>query len=130
MKPTDMHVIISRFLHFINQIKIYHWSTYSYSRHKASDKLFEAMIESSDTFVETSFGILRGSNRKTMLTPSIRLPPIRPLNDKNIIEYLLRFSDFLLGDLGRMIQGQPDLLNIRDSILADVRQTLYRFTLV
>ena len=44
-------------LAYQNMIKIYHWQTPKYSRHKASDKLFKNMVEKFDQLVE----VLQGS---------------------------------------------------------------------
>ena len=126
--PDHFQSIIKRFLYFVNQVKIYHWRTYSYSRHKASDKLFKAIIESSDEFVETFLGKTT-CNRKKMFSPPIQIPPLKALSDEEMSQFLNEFAFYLTSELQSIIKRQPDLLNIRDTILGQVNQTLYLFSL-
>ena len=51
-----MEEIVSSFLTFQVSLKIYHWQTLSYPRHKASDELFGSISEKIDKFVETLQG--------------------------------------------------------------------------
>ena len=43
--------IISTFLEFQNQVKIYHWSTDKYARHVASDNFFNILGKNIDKFI-------------------------------------------------------------------------------
>jgi|LakMenEpi03Aug12_release.lakeMendotaPanAssembly.Ray.scaffolds.fasta_scaffold286816_2 hypothetical protein len=44
------------FLSFLNQLKIFHWQTFSYSQHKALGKSYETLDGLFDNFVETYYG--------------------------------------------------------------------------
>jgi len=44
------------FLSFQNQLKVYHWQTFSYSQHKALGKAYDKLDDLFDTFVETYYG--------------------------------------------------------------------------
>jgi len=44
------------FLSFLNQIRVYHWQTFSYAQHKALNKAYKHLDELFDTFVETYYG--------------------------------------------------------------------------
>ena len=46
------------FMTILDQIKLYHWQTTSYSRHKATDELHEQISELVDKFIETIHGKL------------------------------------------------------------------------
>ena len=40
----------------LNVVKIYHWKTFSYATHKATDELYEELNENIDKFVEVLLG--------------------------------------------------------------------------
>ena len=78
--------IISIFLTFLNDVKIYHWQTKKYARHVASGDLYKKINDTIDTFVETmqSNG-LRIKLKKTKITLKI-------CNDNEIIKVLDNFA--------------------------------------
>ena len=83
--------LILHFLEFQNMIKLYHWMTLSYARHKASDQLFSELSENIDKFVETYIGIYgRPKFTKKELTTSFTIH-----NDKDIISCLDDFNNYL-----------------------------------
>ena len=43
-------------LAFQNQLRVFHWQTFSYAEHKALGKAYEILDELFDTFVETYYG--------------------------------------------------------------------------
>jgi hypothetical protein len=121
-----MAEIVQLFLQFSAQVKLYHWQTYSYPRHKASDMLHTGMQPLIDQFVE----IYQGKKQRVFLEEKSVLP-IYNLDDSNMLDFLLHFKKFLMEDLERVIGDgrNTDLLNIRDEMLGLVNQTLYLFTL-
>lgn len=114
--------ILEIFLQFTAQIKLYHWQTKNYSRHKASDELFGKIQDLIDSFVET----YQGSYERIYLKKDTKIP-LYNLTDNDIRNYVIEFRDFLMDDLDNI--KNSDLLNIRDEILATLNQTLYLFTL-
>jgi hypothetical protein len=44
------------FLETLIMIKLYHWKTYSYASHKATDQLYARLNENMDRFMEILFG--------------------------------------------------------------------------
>jgi len=120
--------ILKHFFKFQNELKLYHWRTFSYARHKASDKLFENVITLTDTFIETFMG--KYNKRVQMTNKPIQ---IRSFNDKNVFKMLNEFKKFLIS-IEKYLPQKPDktisdLLNIRDELLVNINQTLYLFTL-
>ena len=116
--------IIEFFIGLSNTVKLYHWKTGSYARHKASDELFEFIIESSDKFVEVYLGKYGRSIIKSIDCK------IEVLSDDEIVKYLEK-SIVYLNDMVKSKQikaSDSDLLNIRDEIVAKINQTLYLFT--
>jgi hypothetical protein len=115
------------FLRFRDQLKLYHWTTTSYSRHKASDKLVETITEQMDRFIET----IQGSrNSRLKLTDKNRVLKFFNTTDDSIIRVLENFKLWLIEGLPLYLENfDKDLRNIRDEILSSVNQTLYLFSL-
>jgi hypothetical protein len=117
--------IVHTFFKFQHELKLYHWQTFSYSRHKASDKLYERIIDLIDTFIETFMGKY-GKRVQLSKRPLV----IRSFTDKTILRPFKQFQAFLSNMETILPKGnQTDLLNIRDEMLGAVNQTLYLFTL-
>jgi hypothetical protein len=117
--------IVNLMLTLRNQVKIYHWETMQFSRHKSTDKLVDSLDESIDKFMEVYFGKY-GRLNLTSKTGTIRL---RNYTDDEGPELLKQAIEWLNTRLPTLLSKQDtDLLNIRDEILADLNQTLYLFT--
>jgi hypothetical protein len=109
-----------------DQVKLYHWQTMSYPRHKATDELVEKLDTNIDQFVEVYIGKY-GRPKLTGRTSSIHL---RNHSDKDATKMLQGAIQWLTFDLTKKLKNtDTDLLNIRDTIIADLNQTLYLFTL-
>ena len=124
---TEIGEIAMILLSFRDQVKIYHWQTHSYARHKAADKLVETMTEQMDRFLET----LQGSRNLRMVVPKKR-PYITFENqtDTTIVVLLNKFKKWLNTNLPDKLKPMDnDLKNIRDEILGSVNQSIYLFTL-
>jgi len=108
-----------------NQVKLYHWQTMSFPRHKATDELVTKLDTNIDQFVEVYVGKY-GRPKLTGKNSSIRL---RNHSDKEAVALLREAIAWLTTDLNRYLKkGDTDLFNIRDTIVADLNQTLYLFT--
>ena len=113
----------------LNTIKVYHWKTYSYATHKATDELYASLGANIDKFVEVLLG--KAQNRIKLRTKNI---PVKDMNSpqefKREIDsyksYLVNLSNNKALGAGGMTNS--DLFNIRDEILADLNQFLYLFT--
>lgn len=110
-----------------DQIKLYHWQTRIYSRHKATDEVLDKLDANIDKFVEVYIGKygrpnLTGENASTI---------VKNLSEKQIVSFVKRCIEELLGEVvkGLTPEKDTDLFNIRDEMLADLNQLLYLFTL-
>lgn len=55
----DIHVeLVSKLLHFRTQLHIKHWQTESYAEHKLLNKLYDSVLDMTDTLAETLQGKL------------------------------------------------------------------------
>ena len=117
--------IVNLMLTLRNQVKIYHWETMQYSRHKSTDKLVDSLDESIDKFMEVYFGKY-GRLNLNQRNGTIRL---RNYSDEEGPELLKQAVEWLSTRLPKLLSSKDtDLLNIRDEIIADLNQTLYLFT--
>jgi len=126
MKPFGDE-IVRAFFTFQHELKLYHWQTKSYSRHKATDKLYEKLLESVDEFIEVYMG--KYNKRVCLGQQPIT---VRTFTQKSATNLLAEFSDFLTSIdylLPQHKTGVTDLLNIRDELLGYVDQTIYLFSL-
>lgn len=116
--------VIQQFLEILNCVKIYHWSTGSYSQHRATDMLYEQLNKRIDEFVEIMLGKTKERIR-TIKTSSCSVP-----NKKSFIKKMKKFRGFLY-DLNNIMHPVNDsnLYNIRDEMLGVVDQLLYLFQL-
>lgn len=120
-----MSKVINFFFQFQHHVKLFHWMTQSYSKHKATDDLYEKLSSLMDTFVETYIGKYQ---RPKINDLSIK---ISSMNDTQMLNYLKKQCDFLIQELPKYLEPEKDsdLLNIRDELLGVIHQTIYLFSL-
>ena len=117
--------IVNLMLTLRNQVKIYHWETMQYARHKATDDLVDKLDDAIDKFVEVYIGKY-GRPKLTPRTGTIRL---RNFDDAQATTLLTEAISWMTDRLPALLsKNDTDLLNIRDEILADLNQTRYLFT--
>ena len=119
-----MDNIVKSFLCFKNQIKLYHWRTTSYARHKATDDFLISFDEKVDKFVEAMIG-----GRDIKPSDKFRIDFVS-LTDKSVIDYINTFKEFLVFELPTLLfEHETDLFNLKDEILADLNKMIYLFRL-
>ncbi len=124
---NDLGNIAIVFLSIRDNVKIYHWQTKSYARHKASDKLSTLLGDLMDKFLE----VMQGSRNKRIQIGTELPIIIKNQTDTSIVTILKQFRDWLIKNDGLpsfLTKTDTELLNIRDEILGVVNQTLYLFT--
>jgi hypothetical protein len=109
-----------------DQIKIYHWQTKSYARHIASDDLVKKLDTNIDQFVEVYIGKY-GRPRFSGKTAVIRLSNHSNKDAEMLVDDAIAWLGSLSSRLDK--RKDTDLLNIRDTIVADLNQVKYLFTL-
>ena len=115
--------IVSHLLTIRNQVKLYHWQTGSFARHKATDDLTAALDTNIDAFVESYMG----RYGRPSVSGSIKL---HNFNESVARAFVAKETKYLQSELPRKIgKGDTDLLNLRDTILGDLTKVLYLFTL-
>lgn len=127
-KPTRRNTtaggnIVTAMLTIRNQVKLYHWQTGSFARHKATDDLTAALDTNIDEFVE----VYMGKYGRPKVSGSIKLHNFSEAAAK---AFVAKQRKYLTTVLPKEIRStDSDLLNIRDTILADLNKVLYLFSL-
>lgn len=107
-----------------NQVKIYHWQTKCFSRHKASDELVEELDRLVDKYVETYQGIYSNLIINKNVNNSIQL---KNIEDDKIQQFITSIRKLFIEETSQIID--TELLNIRDEILQSIDKTLYLYKL-
>ena len=122
MSAANVHF----FFNMRDQIKLYHWQTKSYSRHKATDGVIDALDEHIDKYVEVYMGKY-GRPRLTARTNTVKL---QNMSEATIVKFIKACINALTNDLPRGLKPtDTDLFNLRDEMLAELDQLLYLFSL-
>jgi hypothetical protein len=109
-----------------NQIKLYHWQTGLYSRHKGTDGVIESLDGNIDKFVEVYMGKY-GRPKMNSRTNTIQ---IKNFTEKNAVTFVKACIQELIMEVPKGLKKtDTDLINLRDEMLGDLNQLLYLFTL-
>ena len=101
-------------LDFLNNLKLFHWNTHSYSQHMASDELYETLTKSIDTLVESFL------QQRIQIKTTITLNT----NPAMFMKKLKEFKTFM-----NQINVSSEILSLRDDIVVALDQFEYRLTL-
>jgi len=116
------------FFQILLMIKLYHWKTYSYATHKATDELYARFNEHMDRFIEVLLG-KSGSRIDLLNVKTLPLVDLsNPVQLKQKVEGLKSYLVDLTDNKAIKSMSNTDLLNIRDEILGDLNQFLYLLT--
>ena len=121
--------ITIKFFEMLLLIKLFHWKTYSYSTHKATDQLYESLNEHMDKFMEVLLGKsqIRMNFKDQKTIPLMDMESQEKLSEKIhlFINYLVNLSS----NKAMVLMNDTGLFNIRDEILEDMNQFLYLLSL-
>jgi hypothetical protein len=116
------------FFEMLLMVKLFHWKTYSYATHKATDKLYSKLNEDIDSFIEILLG-KTGVRIDLTGKKNIRLIDLAsPEALKREIEGFKGYLVSLNSNKAMKSMSNSDLFNIRDTILGDMNQFLYLLT--
>jgi hypothetical protein len=107
-------------------MKLYHWQTSLYARHKATDEVIKDLDELIDLFVE----VYMGKYGRPNMTRATNTVVVRNLSEKSATKFVKEALEYLQGPLTKSLKGSDtDLTNIRDEMMGKLHQLLYLFTL-
>lgn len=120
---TDLSILLQELLHFETELRLYHWTTASFARHKATDELYQGFREWLDEFLEVAFG---GDRARQDRLPAAWKMPIRRWKDADAPERVAGFAkhvhdDWVLKDTG--------LASLRDDLVNLLHKAVYLFRL-
>ena len=119
-----MQEILEHLLQHINQIRLFHWKTSSYARHKATDEYMEVVNPIIDNIIESLQGG-RGRRITNEFTSKYQ-----SLNEENVLMYLDSEKYWLENHIPILLdKTETDILNLRDELLAALKRLMYLFTL-
>ncbi len=104
------------------QIKLYHWQTHSYARHKATDDVIDSLDKLIDEYVEIYMGKY-GRPRMNARTGTVK---VMNLNEKSAAKFVRSCIAHLQGPLVKGLKPtDTDLVNLRDEMLGHLNQLMY-----
>lgn len=123
MENKELQTYIFNLMQFQTQVKIWHWQTKIYAKHKALCKIYDFISTQLDEFTETAMGKY-GRVDSTGITYNFV-----NLSDNAINEAIDNcISDCV--NLGRSLDKEDtDLLNLRDEVIGNLNKTKYLLTL-
>jgi len=108
------------FLGLLGQIKIYHWSTMSYSTHKALDDLHSSLSSNIDEIMEIYIGKF---NRQPIQPFKIQMKANSDVSD--IIGYLENERENIRGLRTKLFKSSSEIQNLIDNMLGSISRTIY-----
>jgi hypothetical protein len=115
--------IVTAMLTIRNQVKLYHWQTKSFARHKATDDLTATLDTLIDSFVESYMGKYGRPTVRGSIT-------LHNFSESAARSFVAKQTTYLTKVLPKKLKStDTDLLNIRDELLAELNKVLYLFTL-
>ena len=116
------------FFEMLLMVKLFHWKTYSYATHKATDELYSKLNDDIDKFIEILLG-KTGSRIDPVGHKSISLIDLNSQEQlKSKIESFKSYLVSLTNNKALSSMTNTDLLNIRDEIMGNMNQFLYLLT--
>ena len=128
MYKYNIENIVIMFLRMLNTVKLFHWRTFSYPEHKATDELYSNLNSNIDTFVETMLGKTGG---RVNLAKQKTLPLLAIENINDFKKEITQYKNFLINmskDSELNSSNNSDLMNIKDEILGNLNQFTYLLT--
>ncbi len=116
-------IYIEYFLNLLNQIKLFHWSVMKYSQHIALDKLYSALSDNIDKFIEIYIGKF---NKQPI---SIFNISISISSDTSNINNYLELEIEKIKKIRIALNKATELQNIIDEILGNINQCKYLLNL-
>jgi len=108
------------FLGLLGQIKIYHWSTMSYSTHKALDDLHSSLSSNIDEIMEIYIGKF---NRQPIEPFEVQMRANSDVSD--VIGYLENERENIRGMRTKLFKSSSEIQNLIDNMLGSISRTIY-----
>lgn len=117
----DETKLLPQLLGILDQIKLHHWSTTSYSAHKALDGLYSSLSDKIDTFVESYIGRFQKQPIKSFAGTIKVNSDSKPTT---VMKYLESVHD-MFTNLQTTFKQVGELVNILDEMRQAIDQCMY-----
>ena len=117
----EEHDFLQFFMGLISQVKLYHWSTMSYAKHKALDKLHESLSDKVDLLVESYVGRF---NKQPIKHFTIKTKANTNTKGDIIEKYLATSREEILV-IHNKFDKAVEIQNILQDIMAEIDSTIY-----
>jgi DNA-binding ferritin-like protein len=116
--------VVQRLMFLVSTVQLYHWNTHKYSKHLASDALYNDLQVLVDKFIESFYGRF-GQPSSKELKEEIPLK-IKTLDNKHLVRYLNKtIEDLKNGILGAIADRDNGLSSIRDEMITTISKGIY-----
>jgi len=115
----NLSTLVPLLLNYQILLKLYHWQTRYFARHKASDELYDQLSDFLDQLVE--YGT---SNTRLRINP--QQLDIHNMNDENAILFL----EELCGVIENIQTKDNGIRARRDDLIGYIHKTIYLFRLL
>lgn len=114
--------VIRFFMRLQNNILLYHWSTRSYNRHRASDDLYTNLATLVDKYMEVYFG----KYGRPGAGPGEYMLKVSKINDVEMVMYMRTVSRFMENNKAMFCPNKDaDLGNVLDEMITETNRAVY-----
>ena len=116
------------FFEMLLMIKLFHWKTFCYATHKATDQIYDKLNGHMDRFME----VLLGKSNVRMNLVQKKTISLLDVSREEFMSRINSFKSYLVdisNNPAMKSMSNVDLLTIRDELLADLNQFLYLMSL-
>ena len=120
MTSINEKFLFEYYLGLLGQIKVFHWATMNYSKHKALDDLHSSLSNDVDEVMEVYIGKFE---RQPLEIFSISMNATT--NTKDLIVFLQEQREFIRGIRNKNFKNFSEIQTIMDNMLASISRTIY-----
>lgn len=117
---SNEKMIFEYFLGLVGQIKVFHWTTMSYSHHKALDDLHKSLSELVDELIEVYMGKF---NKQPIELFTITMNATS--DTSNLLGYLEEQREIIRSIRNKHFKSSSEIQNITDSMMSSISNTIY-----
>lgn len=108
-------------------VKLYHWKTSSYDKHKITDELYNTLSNEIDSFVEVYQGQMKLGERLVfnMANDEKENCLLNNKDDEEFIKYINECLGKMEDIKNKYIKDKTQLINIVDNMIASINKAMY-----
>jgi len=115
--------LVTNFLTVLGHLRVFHWQTKSYAEHMAFGKIYDSLEGLVDSFIEAYQG--RHGRIIALKSFDFSIPNYAGSDPMKCADEWIKYLD----GLSKPLDGETDLLNIRDSMVGELNILKYLLSL-